>query len=91
MIYKGRDLMTLTQDQICGIRGAGIAWTEADQHQLMGGTLTHSVGYMRARALRLAEPELIGAWLLDAMAALVAGRGVPLARVTTCTGWWPPS
>jgi hypothetical protein len=91
VIYKGRDLMTLIQDQICGIRGAGIAWTEADQHQLMGGTVTHSVGYMRAPALCPAEPELIGAWLLDAMAALVVGRGVPLARVTRCTGWWPSS
>ena len=56
----------------------GGPWTEADQHQLMGGTLTHSVGYMRDRALRPAEPELIGAWLLDTMAALVAERGVPL-------------
>jgi HAD superfamily hydrolase (TIGR01509 family) len=56
----------------------GGPWTEADQQQLMGGTLTHSVGYMRDRALRPAEPELIGAWLLDTMAALVAGRGVPL-------------
>jgi beta-phosphoglucomutase-like phosphatase (HAD superfamily) len=56
----------------------GGPWTEADQHQLMGGTLTHSVGYMRDRALRPAEPELIGAWLLDTMATLVAERGVPL-------------
>jgi HAD superfamily hydrolase (TIGR01509 family) len=56
----------------------GGPWTEADQQQLMGGTLTHSVGYMRTRALRPTEPEVIGAWLLDAMAALVAERGVPL-------------
>ena len=56
----------------------GGPWTEADQQQLMGGTLTHSVGYMRARALRPAEPELVGAWLLDTMATLVAERGVPL-------------
>jgi HAD superfamily hydrolase (TIGR01509 family) len=56
----------------------GGPWTEADQHQLMGGTLTHTVGYMRARAMRPAEPELIGAWLLDTMAALIAERGVPL-------------
>jgi HAD superfamily hydrolase (TIGR01509 family) len=33
---------------------------------------------MRDRALRPAEPELIGAWLLDTMATLVAERGVPL-------------
>ena len=56
----------------------GGPWTEADQQQLMGGTLTNSVGYMRARALRPAEPELVGAWLLDAMVTLMAERGVPL-------------
>jgi HAD superfamily hydrolase (TIGR01509 family) len=56
----------------------GGPWTEADQQQLMGGTLTHSVGYMRSRAQRPAEPELIGAWLLDTMAALIAERGVRL-------------
>jgi HAD superfamily hydrolase (TIGR01509 family) len=56
----------------------GGPWSEADQQQLMGGSLAHSVAYMRARALRPAEPALIGAWLLDTMAALVAERGVPL-------------
>jgi HAD superfamily hydrolase (TIGR01509 family) len=56
----------------------GGPWTEADQRQLMGGSLAHSVRYMRARARRPAEPALIGAWLLDTMAALVAERGVPL-------------
>jgi len=61
----------------------GGPWTEADQHQLMGGTLMHSVGYMRGRALRPAEPELVGAWLLDTMAALVAERGVPLMAGAT--------
>jgi HAD superfamily hydrolase (TIGR01509 family) len=61
----------------------GGPWTEADQHQLMGGTLTNSVGYMRARALRPAEPELVGAWLLDTMATLIAERGVPLMAGAT--------
>jgi HAD superfamily hydrolase (TIGR01509 family) len=62
----------------CSVMAAmGGPWTRADQVQLTGGSLTHSVGYMRARALRPAEPEQIGRWLLDAMAALIAGRGVP--------------
>src|SRR5262249_48333054 len=56
----------------------GGPWTEADQQQLMGGTLTHTVGYMRARALRPAAPELIGAGRRDPLAALIAERGVPL-------------
>jgi HAD superfamily hydrolase (TIGR01509 family) len=56
----------------------GGSWTRADQLELTGGSLGHSVGYMRARALRPAEPELVGRWLLDTMAALIAERGVPL-------------
>jgi hypothetical protein len=28
VICKGRDLMALTQDQICGIRGAGVAFRD---------------------------------------------------------------
>jgi HAD superfamily hydrolase (TIGR01509 family) len=56
----------------------GGSWTRADQLELTGGSLEHSVGYMLARALRPAEPALIGEWLLDTMATLIAGRGVPL-------------
>ena len=57
----------------------GGSWTRADQLELTGGSLEHSVGYMRARALRPAEPALVGTWLLlDTMATLIADRGVPL-------------
>ena len=56
----------------------GGSWSRADQLELTGGSLGHSVGYMRARALRPAEPELVGQWLLDTMATLIAERGVPL-------------
>ena len=56
----------------------GGSWARADQLELTGGSLEHSVGYMRARALRPAEPALVGRWLLDTMAALIAERGVPL-------------
>jgi HAD superfamily hydrolase (TIGR01509 family) len=56
----------------------GGSWAEADQEQLIGGSLGNSVAYMRARATRPAEPEQVGRWLLDTMAALVAERGVPL-------------
>jgi len=56
----------------------GGSWTRADQLELTGGSLEHSVGYMRARALRPAEPAVIGRWLLDTMATLIAERGVPL-------------
>jgi HAD superfamily hydrolase (TIGR01509 family) len=56
----------------------GGPWTQADQVALIGGSLAHSVAYMRARAVRPAEPEQIGRWLLDGMAGLVARNGVRL-------------
>ena len=56
----------------------GGPWTPADQVALIGGSLAHSVAYMRARAVRPAEPEQIGRWLLDGMAELVARNGVRL-------------
>jgi HAD superfamily hydrolase (TIGR01509 family) len=56
----------------------GGSWTRADQLELTGGSLEHSVGYMRSRALRPAEPALVGRWLLGTMASLIAERGVPL-------------
>jgi HAD superfamily hydrolase (TIGR01509 family) len=56
----------------------GGPWTPADQLALIGGSLAHSVAYMRARAVRPAGPEQIGRWLLDGMAELVARNGVRL-------------
>ena len=58
----------------------GGPWTEADQQQLMGGTLTHSVGYMRARALRGGRPpEQAGSRALPAGGG-AAGRGAAARR-----------
>jgi HAD superfamily hydrolase (TIGR01509 family) len=56
----------------------GGRWTDADQQHLIGGSLAHTVGYMREKATRPAEPAVIGGWLMDTMAALVAGQGVAL-------------
>jgi HAD superfamily hydrolase (TIGR01509 family) len=56
----------------------GGSWAEADQRELIGGSLAHTVGYMRARARRPAGPQQIAGWLLGGMTELVTGRGVPL-------------
>ncbi len=56
----------------------GGTWAAADQRALLGGSLAHTVGYMRARARRPAPPEQIASRLLGTMAELVAGDGVPL-------------
>lgn len=56
----------------------GGTWTQADQEHLLGGSMPHSVGYMRAVAPRPAPPEVVARWLVDGMAALIRERGVPL-------------
>lgn len=56
----------------------GGTWTRADQEYLLGGSLTHSVGYLRAAAARPAPPEVVARWMVEGMAALVRERGVPL-------------
>ena len=56
----------------------GSGWTRADQEHLIGGSLSHSVGYMAAKAARPAAPEVIGRWMVEGMAALIRERGVPL-------------
>ncbi len=55
----------------------GAGWTHADQQHLIGGSLSHSVGYMLSTAARPATPEEVGGWLVDGMADLVRRRGVP--------------
>jgi HAD superfamily hydrolase (TIGR01509 family) len=56
----------------------GGPWAEADQQELIGGSLAHTVGYMRARARWPVPPEQIASWLLGAMTDLLTGGGVPL-------------
>lgn len=53
-------------------------WSAADQEHCLGGSLPHTVGYMLSKATRPAEPEVLGRWLTEGMAALVQERGVPL-------------
>jgi HAD superfamily hydrolase (TIGR01509 family) len=56
----------------------GGTWTRADQRRLIGGSLAHSVGYMRARAASPAPPGVVARWMVDGMVALIRARGVPL-------------
>jgi HAD superfamily hydrolase (TIGR01509 family) len=54
----------------------GSPWGPADQEHLIGGSLTRSSAYMRARAAHPAPQEVIGRWLVQGMADLVRARGV---------------
>jgi HAD superfamily hydrolase (TIGR01509 family) len=56
----------------------GTEWGEADQAQLIGGSLDRSVRYMLSRAARPAPPDAVGEWLMSGIAELVRRNGVPI-------------
>jgi HAD superfamily hydrolase (TIGR01509 family) len=53
----------------------GGAWSEADQHALLGGSLPRTVAYLLARAARPASADDVARWLVDGMTGLLAARG----------------
>jgi HAD superfamily hydrolase (TIGR01509 family) len=56
----------------------GAGWTEADQHALLGGSLTRTVRYLLAKATRPQPPEVIAEWLMSDIEDRVRRDGVPL-------------
>ena len=56
----------------------GAEWTEADQAQLIGGSLDRSVRYMLSRATKAVPPDLVGEWLMSGIAEMVRRSGVPI-------------
>jgi HAD superfamily hydrolase (TIGR01509 family) len=56
----------------------GADWTEADQMQLLGGSLERTVRYLLAKATRPAPPETVGDWLMSEIAERVRRGGVPV-------------
>jgi HAD superfamily hydrolase (TIGR01509 family) len=55
----------------------GVQWTQADQHQLLGGSLERSVSYMLAKAAWPVPPQTLAAWLMADITERVR-RDVPL-------------
>lgn len=51
-------------------------WTEADQQQLVGGSLHSSVDYLIKRATRPASHDEVAGWLIGGMADLLAEREI---------------
>jgi HAD superfamily hydrolase (TIGR01509 family) len=56
----------------------GAEWTEADQAQLIGGSLNRSVRYMLSRADQPVPADVVGEWLMSGIAELVRRTGVPV-------------
>src|SRR5215468_8660756 len=55
----------------------GGMWTPADQHALVGGSMTSTVAYLLGRATRPVEPVTVAAWLIEEMVSLVRTRPLP--------------
>ena len=55
----------------------GGAWSPADQHALVGGSMASTVRYLLARATRQADPLAIAQWLIEEMVDLVRTRPLP--------------
>ncbi len=56
----------------------GAGWTQADQVQLLGGSLDRTVSYLLAKATKPAPPQVVAEWLMSGVADLVRARGVPV-------------
>jgi HAD superfamily hydrolase (TIGR01509 family) len=56
----------------------GAGWTEADQRQLLGGSLARTVRYLLAKAAEPVPPEVVGEWLMSEIAGRVRDHGVPV-------------
>jgi HAD superfamily hydrolase (TIGR01509 family) len=56
----------------------GAAWSRVDQQRLVGSAMSHSVGYMLARAARPVPEETVARWLADGITTLVRTHGVPM-------------
>ena len=53
-------------------------WSTADQHALVGGSLSHTVSYLLARAERPASREEVGRWLVEGMTSLLTSRNLTM-------------
>ena len=54
----------------------GAPWTAEDQHALLGGSMERTVGYLLAKATRLAPPETVERWMIEGVLARVRAGGV---------------
>jgi HAD superfamily hydrolase (TIGR01509 family) len=52
----------------------GGRWSPADQRELIGGSMAHTVAYLLARATRPATPEQVAGWLNEGAARQLAAR-----------------
>src|SRR5271154_3156021 len=56
----------------------GADWSEADQAQLLGGSLERSLRYLLSKATRPQPPELVAEWLMSDITERVRRDGVPV-------------
>jgi HAD superfamily hydrolase (TIGR01509 family) len=54
----------------------GSGWTEADQEQLLGGSMERTVAYLLSKATRPAPPDRVAEWMMDGIVSRVTRSGV---------------
>ncbi|MFC4587174.1 HAD family hydrolase [Sphaerisporangium corydalis] len=60
------------------MRRLGAEWTNADQENLVGGSMPATVAYMMARSGTAADPARLEAWLLEGVLTLLADGFEPM-------------
>jgi HAD superfamily hydrolase (TIGR01509 family) len=76
LLVDSEPLWLEVETEVMARLGAG--WTEADQMQLLGGSMGRTVRYLLAKATRPTAPELVARWLMSGMADRVRAGGVPV-------------
>jgi HAD superfamily hydrolase (TIGR01509 family) len=66
------------ETEIAVMARLGAEWTEADQVQLLGGSLERTVRHLLAKAAKPAPPEVVGEWLMSDIAERVRRHAVPV-------------
>jgi HAD superfamily hydrolase (TIGR01509 family) len=52
-------------------------WSHADQHMLVGGSMTSTVSYLLSKGTRQAAPAAVARWLLEVMVDLITSSPLP--------------
>ncbi len=76
LLVDSEPLWFEVETEIMGRMGG--AWTHADQQHLVGGPLSHSLGYMLARVARPVPAEILERWLTEGITGLVRRHGVAM-------------
>lgn len=65
------------QAETAAMARLGGSWSQADQHVLVGGSMTSTVAYLLDKGTRKADPAAVARWLIEAMVDLIRSGPLP--------------